>query len=645
MRTDNYVLYFSLNKKSVESFYECLEKTKIDRQCSFRAIDRGLLFDSNGLIFKHVSDLLLFINAYGENHNLSHLYVIIDYPSFFYINKYGDFINFIKKTNELESFSVETASKTIRRVILQFPEVFFMFDESFTSNKCWERKQSPFFPLFLFDFNDIKDEDACVWAEYHQYNIQGNIKDNNPFDTILRGRTNLFDGSNLRYAIKKYEYGKLNVERYNFSLVQKSRAKNLAVCVEEESTQNKFNSYVLYTNGYRVLPVLSSKELKYFNQKSDIIKPSLIIRDYDLQFPDVDDMESDEDTCTFHTIDYIRGAKYYKEDHKWKVPSKNLYWDGLISKVRENLFFVSKGGGDSIHFYASADVYEKKRNRILREKKNQQTQQEPEPEPVVAPVPPVPPTPAVPETQQPSVFIDGVNRQILRGITKPVSGIYISFRQFETIKGRYDSFRIVSKSHFRKHHKCEAHNHEQEWFINTDRVNHKHGVPLDIYETVSNMLVRAWRYYNSGKYIQSAILSSEIIEVLNGFHESLTLQAYHVLAISENALAMNTIGGNEEDLAMDANFRISKIATEVERLMDREGEDRRKYKYNILNQIFSDCRVFCKEKEHFKAESRFISAMAHVNDGYTCNDIFIGITEVIKKIVLILKQFIRTFKL
>ena len=91
---------------------------------------------------------------------------------------------------------------------------------------------------------------------------------------------------------------------------------------------------------------------------------------------------------------------------------------------------------------------------------------------------------------------------------------------------------------------------------------------------------------------------------------------------------MNTIGGNEEDLSLDANFRISKIASEVERLMDRAGNYRRKYRYNVLNQIFSDCRAFCKEKKHFESENRFISAIAHINEGYTYKDIILAIIEI-----------------
>ena len=152
------------------------------------------------------------------------------------------------------------------------------------------------------------------------------------------------------------------------------------------------------------------------------------------------------------------------------------------------------------------------------------------------------------------------------------------------------------------------------------------------------MVDRAWKYYYEDKrYIHAAVLAQETIEVLNGFHEALLLKAYHILAVSENAIAMNTIGGDEEALKNDAIFRISKIDYEIERILRRPkengngNEDRREFKYNILNQIFSDCRKICKEKEHFAAEDCFISAMAHVNEGFTPLDIWHEFMRIIKK--------------
>lgn len=657
MKTDNRVLYFSLNPKSVDNFYSFIEGSGLDCQCSFRVVDKDLVYDKDkghALRFKHATDLLYFLDKYGEDEDLGYLFVIIDYPSFF--NEHGSFVEY-EKTNELESFSVKDAAKTIRRAILQYPEVFFMFDES------WNTEESPKYPSFLFYF-DEKDYISDVWTEYHKYSVKDG---DNPFDAILRGRTSMFDGSNLRYAIKRYEYDVLKVERYNFSLAQDSRAKNLAICIEEERAQNRFNSYALYANGYSVLPVFTSKELKCININATKLNLKLIVRDYDLQFPDVDDMEipiviKEKESYTIHTIDYIRGAKYIKRTdntwdkhhpneeqlqddqlnylNKWLVPPYNVnhsYWDKLLKVKDLKIFFVSKGIGDRMRIFPYTVDYKRKRKRELKKYNKAET---------------------VPN----GWFVDGIAHQFMRGATKPISSIYTTFRKFETIKERYDSFRIVNKNHYLKNHVVDSEKSSQ-WYIDTNRKNHEHGVPLDFYDSVRNMLERARHYYNGGKYIRSAVISSEVIEILNGFHEALVLQAYHILAISENAIAMNTIGGNEEELSQDAEFRISKIACEVGRLMDRqregrklfrfdvlnnligkwmdiEREDRRKLKYNVLNQIFSECRSFCKEKEHFDSENRFISAMAHVNEGYKYSDILLDINAITQEWMSNIRQFI-----
>ena len=101
---------------------------------------------------------------------------------------------------------------------------------------------------------------------------------------------------------------------------------------------------------------------------------------------------------------------------------------------------------------------------------------------------------------------------------------------------------------------------------------------------------------------------------------------------------MNVVGGDEEDLEKDAIFRIKKIRYEVDRILRRPSEignsfeDRRELTKNILNQIFSDCRQYCKETEHYKAEDCFISAMAHINEGLPPNRLLQNIQDGIERI-------------
>lgn len=587
MRTDLKLLYFSLNDKSVDAFYAYIEHSCMDRHYSFR------LFERDKVRFKHASDLIFFLDEQEDPGGIS---VIIDYPSF-----YGDPPSNAPGIDM--SFSVKRAAEIVRRAILKYPEVLFLFDESWKGDQSLRGKdeiKDLDLTTFLFDGNKCFVGD--VLKEYHQYDVRSN-----PFDSISRARSNLFDGSNLRYVIKRCLYNHLQVNRRNFSRVQDSRSNHLALSVEEEHSQNRFNGYALYANGFRVIPVSTARELKWVNSMSDKLKPSLILRDYDLQFPDIDEQPSggeylldDKDGGKKHSvlifeIDKIRGAKFFDTasyisngsesdcEKKEKIPKKylnkwavikdnNEYWSNLKEIP---VYYVSKGGE---HYTVLSYEMEKRGEEFLS-------------------------------------FRDGVEKQLLRGIPKPVSGVYSPFQPFKEIRERYNSFALKKTE---RSNNNDENSDAQGWFIDTGRKQHNHGVPLDIYDLVKSMLERAGRYYDNKAFVRAAIVSSEALEILNGAHEAMMLQAYHILAISENAISMNTIGGSEESLNRDTSWRVDKIRLEVERMMAREGDkERGLLTYNTLNQIFSDCRNYCKEKEHFSSEDCFIRAMGHINEGYT----------------------------
>ena len=98
---------------------------------------------------------------------------------------------------------------------------------------------------------------------------------------------------------------------------------------------------------------------------------------------------------------------------------------------------------------------------------------------------------------------------------------------------------------------------------------------------------------------------------------------------------MNLLGGNELWLQKDAYFRVNKIEHDLKRMLARpnENDDRKSLHANIVNQIFSNCRQFCKQKEHFTSEAIFISAMGRWNEGYEIIDIYYEICVIVKKII------------
>lgn len=779
------VIYFSLNKRTESVFCEFVEQQRFCFKDSFR------LLRSNA---HHVSDLFEVLDAQKD---VSRLHVIIDYLSFYGVTEVAS----PDSRNGKYDLAI-TAAKQLRRAIMMYPEVNFLFDESGLPHHVN-------YTAFLFPDTSLREDVDKIYIQYHQFN-NANPE---PFIALLNGENNLYDGTNLRNAIKRYLYNDLKCSRRNFSLVQDSRRDHLAICVEEEISQNRFNSYAAYSNGFRVLPIITSNELQEINKATQdgIINPDIVVRDYDLQFSDViqnngraclyevtdsiilsvlsnrtsaivtidsqqfelidnvwyevnkkikrqirEDNESNiikeiiqklgdansmsitryEDnnvlsqklvknngqwSCkdsgsvvqesdirgylnnqncnpifviifgdktqrgfeysrvngkwyeyiSINEIDRIRGAKHNDERGIWYALCEtelNPYWDALSYNNDERLvYFVSKGGPRII---TTSSKFKKERMLAYDESH-------------------------VPfNSCNKDVFADGVKKQIVRGLEKPVSGLYLPFHSFKVFKDRYDGFgeselfiknhaielaekcsskgrqslkdkiilcKYLSEDGFFKNHpisairvissvlRCKLDNHsegpniaevieadrhrkEQGWVIRTDRENHNHGVPLDLYDLAKSMINRAAGYYKNARFIKAAIISSEAIEVLNGFHEALMLEAYHVLATSENAIAMNTLGGSEVELANDARFRIHKIEHDVDRMMAREGKDRRDLKYNILNQIFFDCRALCQAKEHFLAEDCFISALAHVNEGFTLNDIGHEVCNILRSI-------------
>lgn len=439
----------------------------------------------------------------------------------------------------------------------------------------------------LDDIRDLRknliSKIAVDFVDFDMVTINIESMSSNLLKNIVQGYDNLFDASNLRYAIKQWKYADIDVHSQNLRSTQESRRDNLAICVEEEREQNRFNSYCLFANGYRVLPITSAVELMRINDRfSDeetTIKPSLIVRDYDLQFPDQHEIPS----TPIDAIDQIRGYRFHEESEKWDTYICNSKcWSSFYDSESNQekgyskipILFISKGG-------KNVDI--EKASKLLSNSKSG-------------------------KHGYISYYINrrfGVfePRLHLPGIQKPISGIYRKFFEVKQIKERYE----LSRKHRRK-------------YMNTSRQGHEHGTSLDIYSLVKSIIDRARKYFDSGKYIHAAILSNEALEYLNGFHQSLMVEAYYINAVAENAISLDAMGVDEETLSEDALIRVHKIKEDVKRLYEQKGkkgwkkESVTRLSRNALNQIYSDCRTFCHDKEHFKAEDVFISAMGHINE-------------------------------
>lgn len=522
--------------------------------------------------------------------SISNLYVIIDYLSYIEFND-----GRIKRDDKFYS-----TIKVIQQTILQYPEVNFLFDQSerlFPGNYEKINWKDILFNDSVVEESKIKEYKIKVEYSFHIFRREKGF--------ILRelGYDNLFDGSNLRWALKKIYYKRLSAKE-NFENLQKTRCESLAIVIDDEPRQSRFNGFALFLSGYHVIQVHSAHMLALLNNifklKPGNEEEKIIIRDFDLQFPDVQEKEDfsglnfykvpivdDSQEITIEEeqkmpekvdgfqemIDYVRNYRLDKD--KWVLSGKSetLFWGKAMKAI--STYVVTNG-------YDNLDVQESKEYREWGQKSGQLK---------------------------------------VSGMLKPVSGLYYPF--FTKLKDKNGEPLI--KNHFRG---TQYTTRKENYFINKKRENANHGVSLDIYDIVCEMQNRAENYFEKKHYIKAAVLAQEIIEILNGFHYQMMIKAYRLKFIAENSIAMDLVGADERQLVLDAEERVRIIKEDIRRIVYSQskvdkGENLQRKIHRIekenelLDHIFSDCRDICHKSGYFEVEDVFIGAMAHTNDGYS----------------------------
>jgi len=558
------ILYFSLVANRISAFWEWVDVNgyKYGKNSIFRQAEVHYPF-------KRAADLLMYLNQYDQN--LQSLHVIVEYESI----KYAEDIDIIKN------------------IIVEYPEVQFLFDKHYAGASS---VSSFLFPDAEFQndirsYNDINKKEKLKnqWksieenvdfslVELHLMDPNSDIDPSVIFARIISGYDNTFDACNLRYAIKFRKYLHLKVHNSrNFGKIQDSRYQNLAICIEEESKQNIFNSYSLYANGYRVLPITTKNELEIVNfEQFKLPKRGIIVRDFDLQFEDED----------HGSIDAIRGYRYCEEKdleegssfyahNKKYIKSYNQGWNDLTlihNKVQNPYWSKLLKTGYPLYFITKGPKFSK----LIHTKRGEKT-----------------------------IISDDKKTLFLSGFAKPVCGLYSPLQLFPDVSTTYDGTRYVSS--------------DSDYEITISREEHDHSTPLDVYDMANRMIRRADIYYSNKRYLLAALLSGEALEILNGFHHRLMIKAYYIKVIAENAVSMDVVGANEKYLAKDAQFRVEVIKEDVKRFYYGYAEDSSR---NVLNHIFSTCRQFCKEHEHFESEDVFLSAMGHLLEGLSFAKVF-----------------------
>ena len=720
------VIYFSLNTTRKTNFYEFIRHNGICFNPKFS-------FSLEGEE-EELEDPRDLINLIEKDYKKDSIHVIIDYVSLFGKGK------------------EENYSTVIRDIIMCYPEVQFLFDETYVKQENAKRKElcpealeynflnflfmkSPRFmkdlknrmrPGFAIDpqKNGLDEYKylSNVLAEYHQFDMAGFKKGNveEQFILLLKGRNNMYDGSNLRHAIKEHKYKKVLHVKLNYSKLCESRGNNAAITVEEEYHQSMFNGYCLYANGYRVFPIMTATELLWINKQKQHLGHPLLIRDYDLQFIDENRCTSNiKDKNIFINVSLSEGQyhiersanccadvqcvvfnKMEKQNGDYNLEFDNdqnthqkvsikktnshdgnckltfVYEDGVASVIPKEVvieYLEDNKGEYNIEF---ADVEDpnlenntfQRRGAFHRSENEREIHQEPK-DPQSLPhsikihkaigkdgcyslldleeiieakaneIDYIRGAKAFRDLEDGSVigFVEfdidnsywksfGTKNAItyfvskgeeslsilepknddssvkamnpqgkcleLKGLKKPLEGIYASMQLIPAVNERYKDSRDIDA-------------------FKTSREGGEHGCPLDIYGIARSMVQRAERYYKFGRPRLAALVAGEALEVLNGFHKSLMNQAYYILSVSENAMAMSLLGGNEEMLKKDVNIRLrKKVKEDVDRMI-ADPKDR----YNLLYNIFNDCMLFCQEKEYFGAADEALSAMVHEKEG------------------------------
>lgn len=549
------IMYFSLAPERRESFWKWTgdgtgHSLAYTRNAQFRRVTAPS--------FSHAADLRILLEGYEGN--IQSLHVIIDIASI-----------------------PERQMEHIRSTIIEYPETLFRFDRR--AGAAEGDLLARLFPHreIMHDVNSRPDRDAVLEA-WHQVLdgvdtslVEFSWEDSGDRDEmlisrIIGGMDNTFDASNLRYAIKYRKYLGLKVDHNrNFMRMQESRKHNFAICIDEDSRQTFLNSYILYANGFRVLPVTTRQELALINKPGFLKGNGLVMRDFDLQFEDEDGESVDEilgyKYCTASDLESIRkrgtdAAAHYKP-----------HWNDLttVFEGRENRYWSNIQGSIDrfpIYFATTGPLH----SRVLAQDHGGKARIE-----------------------------NGGRRLVMPGLYIPVSGIYSPFHAIREIRRAYAGTRY--------------HVGQSDYKIDTARMDHDQSTPLDIYWMVNKMIRRAERYYEERQFILAALVSGEALEIMNGFHHRMMVRAYSIQAKSENAIVMDVIGSNEQLLARDTRFRVVKIQEDIARLY--HGFEERRSSRNVLNRIFSDCRLTCKDYEHFASEDVFISAMGHLNEGFS----------------------------
>lgn len=586
------VLFATINPTTASVLNEhVIEKIhQKEFRCKAYLVDKKVFY-----IKTDTRELLYELEVIHSKNDLSNTILIIDYDSL-----YEDFIS-------LKSLD-ETRISPIAELFLSYPELkIWIYKEGDKKRRLfgYEDEDTGRYPFIIKNSEDLKNMGEDIHA-YQQ----------------------LFDPSGIRAFLRdKLTRQLIKFKQDNYDKLHKSRKNNIAIVVDEEQYHTNLWGYALYDFGYSVIPVNYEKELIETknilypdqNQKTAIYKyKPLIIRDFDLQFPDLrmsgrklceECIKPDEDkdsVCGDSNMYAFRGVYKQKENGKKKLISdkgpeidgyllhdcRKVIWgtfhDATTYVITQNTpyypFSKLQNGmvltkPDESTFFSRVG---KRLQRCIFRKRmydliNKTTKKDTYAERMLV--------------QRSGLLFQKANNKSKHG------GKYYLVGLSKEIEGMYDLLNMPAYGNDRNNIIKQTYQNSRDYReIMKDRQDmDSHSIPPLNRTIVERLIKKAKYYYETKQYLLAAINASEALEVLNGLAKSLAYEALHLKVVSEVQMELRTKGvGTFKQVLKE---RINNIYRQKKRLAGDNKEAER----NITMQIFNDLRVIYESHEQFAA--------------------------------------------
>ncbi|HZW39372.1 MAG TPA: hypothetical protein VFF33_08750 [Ignavibacteriaceae bacterium] len=410
------------------------------------------------------------------------------------------------------------------------------------------------------------------------------------FELAISGKSNMFDFSGIRTVLKNCLLEDIKAAKDNFKELHTKRESYIAFTIDEESKQAYFNAYTLYRYGFRVMPVISFRQLSnlriqgYIFQNKDT--PKLIIRDWDLQFEDYDYNSPDSKVLKTSSSESVRSPELLSQLRELCFNKAKNQW----SQIDE----IWKSFPNSRYYFITRCFNENDKNFNT------------------------PHCDLNPSFTEHYILENNKSRCTLRGLVKPIEGM----SQFLKILGSF--YNSIGKDEYRNFYRKffldETPMDSTRKQTNAEKLVYDqiggHAISPKVLSLAETLINRSQAYYEQNYFMTAALLSQEALELLNGFHFLEMLRALYLRTISETQLEVELIGASDDPDLVHIKFR--ELKSLAKRICWNNDEAYR----NLLNQLAIDLRHIYMDKELLESADACLREYVQNASGKNITDFF-----------------------